>query len=77
MKKNSESVCAHDIAILLVDIFHYNCNKNDLEGSGGIFMIPPFNDEIDFNNFYIWYTKGIYIYINIYYNHYLFVYYSK
>lgn len=59
LKKNAENITAHDIGILLVDIFHYDCNKTDLEGNDGIFMIPPFNDEIDFNSFYIWYAKGI------------------
>lgn len=52
----NETLHAHDLAQLVVDIMKLNLKKTDLEGYSGVFYIPPYCDDVDFSLFYNWFA---------------------
>lgn len=55
----SETVNAHQISILIIDILGLTSFKrNEIDGSFGIFNKYPFHNKIEFQSFYSWYWSS-------------------
>lgn len=52
----NETLRAHELASLVVDIMKLNLKKTDLEGYSGVFYITPYCDDVDFSLFYNWFA---------------------
>lgn len=56
-EENSETTNAYNINVLLTDILCLDLKNIDLTVTTGIFLRPPFNDHVDFNQFITWFKK--------------------